>query len=334
MADKSPSALWDKFFSLESSSDFIAFKNNLNPNAPDEAALIYYSSTWNINENHSGNFVPEAFISKDLSVVMLYSCPVIFMGTNSWAEKPYSVARSSLDVLNRHIKKLKSHFHQSAVVMVIVPEKDFVIDYLFLGENRYGRLVDALRELRDDLSRDGIPLIFDQPLKGMEAYQSLSDFAVPDSHLPGRNYIQIFHFILKNFDISWKKVSPYLSMKSEYLYGDMFGRLANSPTEPQLEHTPFVPKSDISIKCGSTTFESPLGDTYQELINNNYIFDESLLILGDSHSSILDQKRLTYLLSSVFKETIFSWNPCAIRTGPPNLHPKYVVLEVSMRFVF
>lgn len=60
---------------------------------------------------------------------------------------------------------------------------------------------------------------------------------------------------------------------------------------------------------GSASFENPLGDTSQSFENDNALFDQHVLILGDSHSSILTQRRMTYLFAGTFQGVKFDWNP-------------------------
>jgi hypothetical protein len=86
-------------------------------------------------------------------------------------------------------------------------------------------------------------------------------------------------------------------------------------------------------QAGTPSFGEPLGSTWQSISNDNPLLPGKVLVLGDSHSSILAQKRLTYLSAATFEKCLFYWNPVGVREAPDPTDADFVILETSLRFV-
>ncbi len=94
------------------------------------------------------------------------------------------------------------------MVLLLIPEKDYIISRFLRKESRFGAFEEAIQLIKQEAQRQDIGFIFDQPFHGLEKFQSLADFEYYDSHLAGRNYVTIFGFALKALGLSWDEVRP------------------------------------------------------------------------------------------------------------------------------
>jgi hypothetical protein len=327
------------FFAQETVEGLKEFLQALDLSNPSQAALLYYAQTWfdTLIGSDCSVFNPREYLVEDLSAIMLGKCPVIFMGSNRWAEKTYfdySEHEKSISNLISRLKALRETYKNQKIIVAIVPEKDYAIDYMFISSGRYKNIEAAIEYISQEIAQFGIGLVFNKQLQGLNKYMQLGDFAYYDSHLTGRNYIQYFGEIIKALGIEFTEIHDQLSMKEIEVYGDLFGRFASSTDIPQYTYLPHYPNAQINLTDGCKSLRLPLRDTWQSLFNKNAIVEGEILILGDSNSSILDERRLTYLASGTFRRTDFYWNPCGVRTDVPESTPDYVLLEIASRFVF
>jgi hypothetical protein len=259
------------------------------------------------------------------------------MGTNQWAEKPYVDPQENDKAMIRFIsnmKRLREVYNKQRLVVVVAPEKDYVINYMFYGHNRYGGIDESLEYLKAELAKVDIKLVFNCSLKGLNKYINLNDFEYFDSHLTGANYIQIFCRICEAFDLNHNEIHSQMTMTDDEVYGDLRGKFSDYPLASRRTFRPYYPYAITSLTDGINSFGSPLGKTWQRLVNDNPLVEGDVLILGDSHSSIYNERRLTYLASGVFCRTDFFWNPCGVRKEVPETAANYAILEISCRFLF
>jgi hypothetical protein len=331
--------LWQSFFSLQTIKGLKELLNSLDPAIPAHASLLHYSESWQdaLASLDSAEFNPSSYLSSDRSAIMLGSCPVLFMGTNQWAEKPHADCLQHSKAMSRFIsnlERLRETYRNQRVAVVVVPEKDYVINRMFIGAGRYESIDESLESVKHKIARLDMELIYNCTLEGLDGYMEISDFEYSDSHLASANYIQIFCRICKAFGLNHNEIHAQMSMAESDVYGDLCGRFLDTLIVPRRMFLPYYPSAIISLIDGSKSFESPLGNTWQRLLNQNPIVEGGVLILGDSHSSICDERRLTYLASGAFRSTEFFWNPCGVRSALPETSSEYVILEISCRFLF
>jgi hypothetical protein len=96
---------------------------------------------------------------------------------------------------------------------------------------------------------------------------------------------------------------------------------------------PALQTERLAVVAGTPSFGNPLGSTWQSISNQAPLLRGKVLVLGDSHSSILAQKRLTYLFAAAFEKCLFYWNPVGVRETPEPSDADFVILETSLRFV-
>lgn len=301
------------------------------------ASLEYYIQSWHKVECPNPVSPPSIhrFISQDLSSIFLGNAPVIFQGTNNWAEKPYLPIDSyvsRLRILKGIAELIRACNPDRQIVAVIVPEKDYLISQILLLEDRFTVLEQAIAEFSQDLSSLDIQCIFNEPFMPLLGHGSIEDYAYPDSHLLGRDYIHIFYHILRALNIDNKDISSRITLERSIVFNDLSDKF--DPRLPSLtnELCPVIASESCNLSDGHSNFCKPLGQTWQTIINNNQTSEQSLLLLGDSHSSIYTQKKLNYLLSNAFRQTRFEWNPFSVRQPTAQISSDIIILEISLRF--
>lgn len=328
----------ENFFGLSTIRALRDFARNLRDDDPAEAALGFYIGTW---EDLAGLapdtlFSPDRYLARDRSAVMFGDCPVIYEGSNEWCRKPHLAQEHharKLEGLKNCVAALRRHNPKTPICLVLMPEKDYFISSAFRGETRFRTIEAAFEELGRYLRGLDIELVFNEPLVGMPAYMSLDKLNFPDSHLLGPNYVVFFSRALRALGTAWEDVRPQVTMVPLLQYGDLSEKFEGRRWSPQDLEQPLVASAPPSQIAGSATFENPLGKTWQSFENAAPIVDRSVCILGDSHSSVFHQRRLTYLFASAYRRCDFFWNPCALREEVGRLDYDHVLLEVSSRFV-
>lgn len=331
-------ALWERFFGLNTVGELRQFYATLDQSVPEQASLAYYIASWLIFSDASDGHVidPLSYLSEDRSAVMYGAMPVIFEGTNKWSSK----AHSSTEQLVQKFKnietmatKIRDANCQARMVIYLIPEKDYVISRFFIKDDRFVRFDAAIDALKRRMAELGIPLIYDQPFHNIQSYQKLSEYEFRDSHLAGRNYITLFGFGLEQLGVSWASVKSSVTLTPVDVVGDLVTKFDNALPIASSALEPNVPKAEVTLTAGTPSFESPLGDTWQDLSNNTPKVDQSVCLLGDSHCSIFEKRKLTYLYASTFRETHFEWNPFGIRKKPNVSSYDNIVVEISSRFI-
>ena len=333
--------IFQPFFRLETAAQLRKFVSSLKFRDPSSQALSFYAATWpDWNSPARAAFKPASVISPDLSSIAYGESPVIFMGSNSWATKPFA-EREALEIKLRefgeHLKRLAKQTQTKHLVICVVPEKDYVVDYLFNPNSRFDIMTSLIESFVLSMASHGILVSFKNNLAGMAEFQSIMDFNIPDSHLPGRNYIAIFAELLQKLGLSWRELAATFGIVDSLEYGDLASKFEPQLKSPVAYRLPHIKSGAPEIVAGSVALQEPLGDTWQRISNPAAPIHNSILILGDSHSSILAQRRLSYLFSGVFSDLYFSWNPCGMRPHQIPDNPAgwdYVVAEISQRFVF
>ncbi|WP_226583433.1 hypothetical protein [Acuticoccus sediminis] len=233
----------------------------------------------------------------------------------------------------RNALLIKDKYPNTLITLAIIPEKDYLISKFFLNEDRFSTVTATISAISMRLQDHGIPVVFDAPFANIEKHHDLDRFQYWDSHLTGQHYIIIFSRLLRALGIDWADVKPFISMRTQVEYGDLREKFEGEHPAPNESFMPHIDAARLQLRHGQETFQSPLGDTWQVIINEYPLIDRSVCIFGDSHSSILSQKRLTYLFASTYRDCTFYWNPSGVRGNLPEIEPDHVVLEISSRFV-
>lgn len=329
--------LWSDFFALETVGELKTLFKRLDISIPEQAAISYYISTWPdfIHGKDDETFCPGNFVSRDRSAVMFGKMPVIFEGTNNWSWKAYYPAEDLIaktESLKNSISVLRELNPVAKMSLLLIPEKDYLISRFFLKEDRFSALNSAIASLQTWLEKLDIALIYEKPFHRIDKFQTASDFEYMDSHLPGRNYVSMFGTYLADLGMPWTDIRQSITLKNMPQFGDLATKFAEGipAAVPMLQ--PDVPQSTVTQISGNETFADPLGDTWQDFSNDEPLVDQSICLLGDSHCSIYEQRKITYLSANTFRETHFEWNPCGIRKKTDIASYDNVLLEISSRF--
>ncbi|MFD1794881.1 hypothetical protein FQV27_05650 [Paracoccus aurantiacus] len=201
MADHNdPADIHQRFLKLRSWDELDQFLSETPASTPFNRALHYYATTW--TPFRKDPFDPADLISLDQAAAMYGRYPVIFMGSNQWAEKsfdPLLDADGNLSRLVDRAAQVRAQKPDTPCCVIVVPEKDYVISRLILGEARFDAIHAAMERLGARLQALDIQLIFDQPLRNLLGGGHSADLEFPDSHLSGAHYL----------DISATRLSPW-----------------------------------------------------------------------------------------------------------------------------
>jgi hypothetical protein len=331
-------SLRTEFFKLSSLRDVHLFSQSLAADSPVDLAFAFLLGLWIRLQkvDPDSPFSPLRVVTEDLSAGMLGERPIIFMGTNYWAAKPYLSLEHHLDKVTmyaKHLQSMREIFRRNKLVLSIVPEKDYVIDKHFLQTGRFQWVDKALSHLARLCSDLEIPLLFNEYVTPLREYETESDFSYFDTHLPGKHYIQIFSHFLGQLGYRWHDISGAFTMRSNTDGGDLQTRFGDVATQSPLPMVPALQTERLTVVAGTPSFGNPLGSTWQSISNQAPLLRGKVLVLGDSHSSILAQKRLTYLFAAAFEKCLFYWNPVGIRETPVHTDAEFVILETSLRFI-
>lgn len=328
----------ERLFSIRSVDDLAKYCTDETYNDALTLCLQRYGLHWlnTMNLPSGTNFNPTAFLAKDLSAIYYGYAPVIFLGSNEWAIK----ASKDIEFLSeklRHFRERIRHLvarTDAKICFVVIPEKDYVIDYLAGRYQKIGPMRAAMRCLATECKDAGQGFIFDEFLGKLPDWASHDEYIYPDSHLLTRDYFLILKIIMEKFNINPTEMSG----RGLFELGIHFGDLAHK-FDPEIADTHYAIKpnkhfSRAVLIDGSQTFESPLGSTYQKFVNYSAPIDARVSIFGDSHSSIFAEKRLAFMASSIFRETNFYWKPWSVDPDDSKTDADFLIMEISQRFLF
>lgn len=325
-----------EFHSLKLAGGLSKFLSRLDLSDNFSKSVAYYAATWKISGDADAPFNPFQYLSEDGSSVLFGECPVIFGGQNQWNLKGYRSQddlSKKTDAIFLRCRQIREDYPKAKICAVLAPEKDYFLSRYILEETKFCELQSTVHALGERLSNIGISLVFDQPLETCAQSLDLRDFTYPDSHLPPSVYVELFLQILESLDLPRTKTAPRVTMSKANLYGDLATKYSPILTRPYESDVISFESSGVEQLGGSLSLENPLRDTYQIFECQTAEFSENLVILGDSHCTIFERKKLTYLLANVFSNTTFYWNPMMLRQTIDCTKADTIILEASSRFM-
>lgn len=332
-------ALFASFFDLTTTGELGDFIAALDPDEGTvEAALIRYAATWPaLSSGRDASFDPAAHVSRDLTAALYGTSPCVFLGTNNWAVSATMSREAALERVVRMgnaITRVAQGFEGRPTTVIVVPEKDFAIDYMFRRTGAYEGITGALDELKGKLADVGIRMVFLEPLVDLERFIAEDELSFPDTHLLPRMYLQYVGFAMLEMGYDWDAIHTQATLERHHEFMDLSEKLNSVAASPKDMMVPMFRQSDLRLVEGHETFQTPLRQTWQRVENASPIMEGSVLLLGDSHSSIVQNNKLTKLFASVFRSCEFHWNPCGVNGNVPETASDHLVLEISQRFVF
>jgi hypothetical protein len=308
-------------------------KQNLDED-PLMKVLFEYALLWKrLPQKFLENFSIENFVSDDYSSIFLGESPVIFLGTNNWAIKKYmtqELLEASHSNKLLHLQNFSNALRNTNVYTAIVPEKDHLI-YRFENNNsKFLLFEESILNFNKSIRLLGINPLY---LLSNSSKITQNDFYYPDSHPPQSMYLDFFKSIIANFEIDLEAVNARFKISPEFFYGDLAAKFDSFLLNPYLSLAHVSSCNTVEQVSGDKTFIEPLGSIHQTFINASPISSDSVLLLGDSHCSIYDQKRLTYFFANTFRHVCFRWKPFSLGDNSNCLGYDRVVLVSSERFI-
>jgi hypothetical protein len=331
-------ALIERIWKENSSQGFQSIARDATGTSPFGMAIAFLLESWvrDATAKREGLIVPKERLADDLSAALVGAFPTIFLGTNDWATKPYQpsdIINDKVIAFSNHLTRIFEIFEGKPIVLTIVPEKDYVIDSHFLHTGRFKAIDSAIMGLRSLCQSRGVTFIYNDDVVPLRNFESEADFTYFDSHLTWRHYHQIFARAMASLGADWSTLSEHYTTVRRQRVGDLQSKFVPGDTSPTWDRV--MTRTDVSLDFaeGHATFATPLGDTHQVVHNHHPLQAGKLLILGDSHSSILSMNNLTYLFSTAFEYCEFYWNPAGVRRVPNTTDADAVFLEISQRFI-
>lgn len=289
---------------------------------------------------HSPISAPRIMLSADRSAKKIGKSFFIHAGTNAWNSswgvtsewtKEWDVQVKNWEKLVDRVESLQSSLNISKSRYLFIPEKDTLARVAFPGYFNNGVL--PLLIMMEYIKR--LPAgsaIF--PVHELAFSEHASRrLAIPDSHLSAHDYELIFSLVLKSLGHEGA-LPPFSGTEQSTIFSDLGGKFGERASCRDV----FIhdgPKAELVM--GDEQLQTPLRKNHIALVNENAPIQKSILILGDSHSSINMNPFLTFLAGCTFQRVEFIWNSFMVHNlKKSSLHfgkYDYLVSEISQRFV-
>lgn len=291
--------------------------------------------------------------SDDLSGCIAGKIPIILMGSNLWQIKRSEnegMAKARASKLASLISGRMNINKRIPMVNVVIPEKDHYCAGIVGTQGYYSAIEAGVRSFFETYSNSistfkyfniySLPSELDKEDIRIRHCLDLSYF---DSHLPLSYYIDIAKSILKELGIEFDSTLCNSYLTTKLGYGDLGVKLHKRPLDytGEIAHSIDIEMLEHNrlLKYSPNVFEQPLSSTCQTIFNHQAKSEATVLILGDSHSSIMSQSKLTTLIAMHVSKVIFRWNPYLVNDtfkedDLTNLAPDLIVNEISERFLF
>ena len=290
-------------------------------------------------------------VSDDLSGCMAGSIPILFMGSNFWQVKrsePTEIAKQRAHKLASIISGRMKCFNDCRVVNVVIPEKDHYCASLIGARISYDSIEAGvsifLETCSSQLQNGQCTTIYSLPKEHTAEHQRpvCNKMAYYDSHLPISYYYETAKLILSQLAIDFNPSLCAKILSTKLKYGDLGAKLYKESGKYKGEEIQCLAteKLDLNSICYTPNdLGSPLSSTRQTIDNKTSENDISILILGDSHSSVMDQSKLTAILALHVSKVNFIWNPYLVNgllheSELERYKPDLIVNEISERFIF
>jgi hypothetical protein len=281
----------------------------------------------------------EISVSRDLSAVAVNNIPLIFLGSNYWWIHRFCSLEANLEKASKRAElyaRLLPLFPNAKLFHLAVPEKDSICFDLFFREDFSAHLQinEATKHFMEKYKS-----ITGSHAINLGEYSCIDlcspSFTYRDSHLPTQLYLLLADKIINALGgpSSWRNT---MTLSRELRYLDLGKKLDPEYIGEEIET--FSIHQNVMVKDPiANAFQAPLRETKTGAINSSPSIDKKVLILGDSHSSIIGSSKLTDILSCTFREVDFAWNPYCIH-GLSSVHRAedydVVILEISERFIY
>lgn len=283
----------------------------------------------------------EYVLSDDLSAKKIGLNFYLHEGTNNWNKcwllnQVWSAKwNQQLTVWQDQLKKTEDRVKllcNKDYLIVVIPEKDSISRFItndFKNSSINPLLFMSALNTKIDKNKFLFPL-YDLVSLGADL-----DFKQPESHLTPECYWKIFTIILSQWDLDSVLNNTICISKISDKYGDLRSKFPPGVVDNPVKTLESFDCNNSSITYGAKEFMNPLRNSFVRWTNESAPIKSSLLILGDSHSSLGDSPYLTSIFSFFFEEVSFYWNPCYLYDVElDKKNYDYCLCEISQRFIF
>lgn len=263
----------------------------------------------------------------------------LHQGTNNWNRSWLPTARWS-EHWDSHLLGWKSQISDAMKLAKTLKAKQY--QFLFVPE-------------KDTLARTSDPGLFQSGLLPMLSLMELIDHAAPetvlfpvkdliqnvetrtrltmaDSHLCAEDYWIIFYRVMERFGLESK-----LNVAVRCEYGELHADLGSKfGLEKNMRQVIEFDLPDAELTYGDAELQVPLRNNHVVFTNSAAPVRRSLLILGDSHSSIGMNPMLTYIARHFFETVEFAWSPFNVHGYKKSYFKSaqydHILFETSQRF--
>jgi len=279
-------------------------------------------------------------VSAELSAKQIGSSYFLHSGTNAWnrAWLPTTQWDSDWDTHIRNwqglIKKsarLADDFKTTAYQFLFVPEKDTLLRAGNPGLMQSGMLpILGILELMSKAPTNSVLFPVRELVNQVDPSVRLT---TPDSHLSGEDYWLMFSKVMERFGLSHVVEGVTPNFEKVDFVGDLSSKFGVKGANRQ---TIIFDIPDAEQTFGEPTLQVPLRTNHVIFTNMKAPISKSLLILGDSHSSIGGNPFLTYIARHFFETVEFSWSPFNVHNLSKDKFQRsnydYMLCETSQRF--
>lgn len=307
------------------------------PPGPLGRALGFYAAEYLLRGERpeSATFDAGRMLAGDLSAVRHGDAPVIFLGTNDWALLRYETPEVLAGRIGRILPRLRQRLEAvtGPVHLTVIPEKDTVLEKLFFDGRDQAGLDSAVAALFEAVARPGLTTAFDEFLPRLRARAAPEDYLYADSHLLGRDYLQIFASALAGFGLAGTIAPGSFALERASLHGDLTAKFAGGAPRRESRLVPRLRVGTSRQIGGDAHFADPLRATWQRFHTPDAPIRASVALYGDSHCSIFAGGKLTALFAQAFERCSFFWNPLALGEGACE-PADFTLFQISQRFLF
>lgn len=278
-------------------------------------------------------------VSEELSAKRVGRNFFLHQGTNAWNRAWLSTTQWS-ETWDSHTLGWKSQIKASVTLanalkvksyqFLFVPEKDTLARVADPGLFQSGfmpmlSIIDLVE------SAPANTVLF--PVKDLISnVSSQTRLSIPDSHLCAEDYWIMFYRVMERFGLA-----SHLDVDVRCEIVDFYSDLGNKfNLEKTLKQTIEFDIPDAKLTYGHSELQVPLRSNHVVFTNDAAPIRKSLLILGDSHSSVGLNPMLTYIARHFFESVEFSWSPFNVHGYKKNYFKRsqydYLLCETSQRF--
>ena len=279
-------------------------------------------------------------VSAELSAKSVGTSYFLHAGTNAWNRAWLPTTRWDTR-WDTHIRNWSGLVAKSAQLADTFGTRAY--QFLFVPE-------------KDTLTRAGDPGLFQSGLLPMLSMMELMNAApkgsvlfpvldlvreidpalrlrTPDSHLSGQDYWLMFCRVMERFGLSHAVEDVDIAFDMEDFVGDLSSKFGVTGAQRQVIR---IGLPDARQTYGEPTLQLPLRTNHVVFTNPDAPVKRSLLLLGDSHSSVGGNPFLTYIARHFFRDVEFAWSPFNVHNYPADYFQRsqydYLLCETSQRF--